>query len=170
MNNNLLILGAGGHGKVVLETAEAMKKFGKIDFLDDQEDIAIGKLNDFKDLNRDYSYAFVAMGNNEVRLHWLEQLKRAGYELPVLTHPTAYVSPFSKIKEGTIILVSAVVNANVKVERGCIIGIGAIIDHDCVIEAGCHINTGTIVTPRSHVVKGTRTSEGKVFIAPKEEK
>ena len=35
--NNLLIVGAGGHGKVVLECALAMQKIDYIAFLDDNK-------------------------------------------------------------------------------------------------------------------------------------
>lgn len=44
MNNNLLILGAGQYGDVAKEMAEAMGCFGKIDFLDDNNELVIGKM------------------------------------------------------------------------------------------------------------------------------
>lgn len=59
MEKNLLILGAGGHGHVVRETAEAMNVFDKIDFLDDISENSIGKLNDISELSKEYRYTFV---------------------------------------------------------------------------------------------------------------
>ena len=44
---NLLILGAGGHGRVVKETAVAMGNFDRVDFLDDHSELAIGKCEDY---------------------------------------------------------------------------------------------------------------------------
>ena len=82
LNNNLLILGAGGHGRVVKETAEAIGGFEQIDFLDDQLDLAIGKCEDFQEYINDYSYGFVAIGNNEQRIRWIEKLIEAGFNLP----------------------------------------------------------------------------------------
>lgn len=51
MEKNLLILGASGHGRVVKETAEAMNVFDEIGFLDDNSEMAIGKLNDVSELS-----------------------------------------------------------------------------------------------------------------------
>ena len=44
----LLILGAGGHGKVVKEVAEATGRYEKIDFVDDHSNIAVGKVSDLE--------------------------------------------------------------------------------------------------------------------------
>ncbi|WP_088104327.1 hypothetical protein [Halalkalibacter urbisdiaboli] len=79
MNKNLLILGAGGHGRVVKETAVAMDYFARIDFLDDNSDTEIGKCNDYKKFINGYNYAFVAFGSNELRLKWIEELMEAGF-------------------------------------------------------------------------------------------
>src|SRR4051812_20730076 len=103
LNNNLLILGAGGHGRVVKETAEAIGIFEQIDFLDDQLDLSIGKCEDFQEYINDYSYGFVAIGNNEQRIRWIERLIEAGFNLPILVHPTAYVSPSAKLDTGCIV-------------------------------------------------------------------
>ncbi len=145
MNNNLLILGAGGHGKVVKETAEAMNCFDKIDFLDDHSSNAIGRCDDYTKYKDDYKYAFIAFGNNELRMKCLNELSDFGYEVPKLIHPTAYVSPSAVINEGTIILPKSVINTNVVIDKGCIVSVGALIDHDSQLGTGVHINTGAIV-------------------------
>ena len=48
MNKNLLILGAGQYGCVAKEIAESMKVFKKIDFLDDHNEIAVGKIAEYE--------------------------------------------------------------------------------------------------------------------------
>lgn len=90
---NLLILGAGGHGRVVKETAEAMGVYDTISFLDDRNPNAIGQLDDYKAFRDRFDSAFVAIGDNKLRSQWLEKLRLAGYQVPVLIHPRAYVSP-----------------------------------------------------------------------------
>ena len=58
MGKSLLILGAGGHGRVIEETAIAVKDekeenvYGKIDFLDDQSERAVGRLSDLDTRSR----------------------------------------------------------------------------------------------------------------------
>ena len=163
MNKNLLIIGAGGHGRVVKETAEAMGCFEKINFLDDNSEIAIGKCKDFKQYINEYSYAFVAFGNNELRMKWIENLFEAGFNLPALIHPTAYISPSARIVEGTIICAKAVINTNVVIEKGCIISIGVLVDHDSVVGECSHINTGAIVKAGCKVDKLKKVDAGVVY-------
>lgn len=76
---NLLILGAGGHGRVVKETAEATRLYDRISFLDDHNLNAIGQFRDYEAFRDRFESAFVAIGDNKLRSEWLEKLKLAGY-------------------------------------------------------------------------------------------
>ena len=142
MNNNLLIIGAGGHGKCVKETAELIGLFNKIDFLDDNSAEAIGPWADYEKFSASYSTAFIAIGNNELRATWFDKLTAAGFNLITLVHPTAYISQSAQIGPGTIVLPMAVLHANVTVKRGNIIGIGTLLDHNVKIDEFCHIDSG----------------------------
>lgn len=68
---SLLVLGAGGHGKVVAEIATDLG-FVKIDFLDDNSPEAIGSVQDLPELGRDYDYIFCGIGKNQLRKQLLE--------------------------------------------------------------------------------------------------
>lgn len=163
MNNNLLILGAGGHGRVVKETAEAIGSFNKIDFLDDNSKIAIGACNDYKKYISQYSYAFVAFGNHDLRMKWMNALLQVGFKIPTLIHPTAYISPSASIGEGSFVGPGAILNTSVVVDKGCIIGIGALIDHDSIVSEYCHINTGAIVKSGSIIHSFIKVDSGIVY-------
>lgn len=141
---NLLIIGAGGHGKVVAEIAVDCG-FEKIDFLDDNNSNAVGNISDLEKFVGQYEYAFVGIGNNRLRGELIGKLESCGYQNPVLIHPTAYVSRTAKIEKGVVVEPKAIVNANTRVDKGCIISVGAIVDHDVVVEQCCHINAGAIV-------------------------
>lgn len=158
--HNLLIIGAGGHGKVVAETAECEGKWGQIAFLDDRSDLKtvlsykiIGNLADYENYRGLFQYAFVAIGNNSVRLNWLDRLLNYGYKIPVIIHPNTYVSNSSIIDAGTIVLPGAVVNTSTKISRGCIININTCIDHDCEISEGVHIVSGAVVRSMSRIAR-----------------
>lgn len=88
MNKNLLILGAGGHGKVVKEIAEALG-YTNIAFLDDNNTEAIGKIADSKAFVKQFQEASVGIGNNKFRGELLTRLEQEGFAIPVLIHPTA---------------------------------------------------------------------------------
>lgn len=141
----LLIIGAGGHGKVVAETAEACGY--TVSFLDDNSPEAVGTLSELEKLAPQYDAVFVAIGNNETRKAITD---RVG-ECITLIHPTAYVSPSASLGSGTFIAPHAAVNANVKIGRGCIISLGALIDHDAVIGDYTHIDVGVVCKSRSRV-------------------
>lgn len=150
--NNLLILGAGSHGKVVAEATELEGKWNKISFLDDKDDLkniynfnVVGKLGDYTDFVNEYEYAFVAIGNNEIRLEFINKLIKAGYNIPIIIHPKAFVSKYSELGIGTVVLAGAVVNVSTTIGIGCIININASVDHDCEIECGVHISSGAVV-------------------------
>lgn len=160
---DLLILGAGGHGRVVKEVAEATGKYNRIDFVDDHSDIAVGKISDLEWLHENYASAFVGIGNNQLRNELIIKLESIGYAVPVLIHPTAYVSKSCHIEKGTIIELMTVVNANAKVGMGCIISVGAVLDHDIVVGDCVHINAGAIVKDGDKVESGIKVDASEVW-------
>ncbi|WP_296726263.1 PglB [Ruminococcus sp.] len=159
---NLLILGAGQYGMVAKEIAESMRKYDHIDFLDDNNPIAVGKLGDFENLSNVYDSAVVAIGNSDFRLKLIEELRKVGYNIPCLIHERAYVSPSAKIGMGSFIEPMAVVHTEVVVETGCIISAGVIINHNSTIHKGCHINCGCVVKARAEIDEKTRTGYNEV--------
>lgn len=166
----LLILGAGGHGRFVLETAELQREYDEIAFLDDlyEENLVnklniIGKIKDYKSLLHKYKNAFVAIGNNEKRVELIEELLDFGYEVPVLIHPRAYLSSFSKVGKGTVLLAGSVVNVNTIIGLGNIININSSVDHDCILEDGCHVCSGAVVRSMVKLEKMTLVGAGAVI-------
>lgn len=157
---SLLIIGAGGHGRVVAEIAVACGyDTDSIAFLDDNSPDAIGKVKDMAMYAPKYDGVFVAIGNNAVRQQICEQLKQVpGATLIKLVHPTAYVSPSATVAPGTVIEPKAVVNTHSRIGQGCIISVGTIIDHDCIIGDFCHINAGMVCGAGSRVDSLSRIS------------
>lgn len=161
MNKNLLIIGAGGHGKVVKEIAEALG-YTNIAFLDDNSPEAIGRIADSKAYVNQYQEAFLGIGNNKFRRELLARLEQEGFKIPVLIHPTAYVSKSAVIGKGTVVEPKAIVNANSKVDIGCIISVGSIVDHDVVLEDCVHVNAGAICKAGSLVCSCGRIDAGEI--------
>lgn len=149
--NNLLIVGAGGHGKVVVEAAAAMNKWGKIAFLDDKHQSIVqhhgypvlGTLDSYSKYFEEYKDLFIAVGNNQDRLEHMEKYTKAGFNIPVIIHPSAMISDTAEICQGTVILANVAINASVTIGRGSIINTSSSIDHDCVLGDAVHICPGT---------------------------
>ncbi len=160
---SLLIIGAGGHGQVVKEIAEACG-YETIDFLDDNSPNAVGKVNEISYKAPNYDGVIVGVGNNAIRCRISEQLEKVeGINNVTLIHPTAYVSRSAIIGKGTVVEPNATINANSKIGEGCIISVGAIVDHDCNIGYFSHINAGTICMAGSNVKAFTKVNAGEVI-------
>lgn len=157
----LLIIGAGGHGKVVAEIAEGIG-YEEIAFLDDNSSEAIGKIADIEKFKEQYSNAFVGIGNNKLRGELIQKLLDCGYTVSVLIHPSAYISRTATVGIGTVIEPKVTVNANSKINEGCIISVGAIVDHDAEIGACCHIIAGVIVKAGGKITAFRKLEDGEV--------
>ncbi len=159
---NLLILGAGQYGQIVYETAEAMGCFDRIDFLDDQNSIAIGVLEDYKKYRSSYRCAFVSMGNPQLRLQWLDRLEAASYELVTLVHPMGYVSQTASLGKGCIVEPMAVVQTGARVETGVLLCTGCVVNHNSTVQRGCQIDCNAVVPARAVVPEMTKVPCGSV--------
>ncbi|MDK2946235.1 MAG: hypothetical protein PWQ85_1011 [Geotoga sp.] len=158
----LLILGASGHGRVVAEIATLMKQWDEISFLDDNEELnhvngykVIDRLKNYRLYKDEYENAFVAIGNNQIRLRLINELLKAGFSIPVLIHPKATISNNVFIDIGTVVMAGAVINTNTVIGKGCIINTSSSVDHDCVLGDGVHISPGAHVGGTVHIGRCT---------------
>jgi len=160
---NLLVLGAGGHGKVVADAARATGRWQEIAFLDDRAPglgsvlgySVVGDVGSAGRLTGRFSCAVVAVGDARRRLELIDELERDGYSVAVIVHPRASVSPFASLATGTVVMAGAVINPDASVGRGGIINSGACVDHDCRLGDGVHICPG--VSLAGNVTVGDRT-------------
>lgn len=167
----LLILGAGGHGKVVAEIASHMKQWDEISFLDDNLELkevngynVIGSINDYKSYKNEYEYAFVAIGNNKVRLSLLEKLIKYEFKIPILIHPFTAISNRVEIGIGTVVIAGAIINTNTSIGKGCIINTTSSVGHDCIVEDGVHISSGVNIGGTTTIGKCSWISIGSSVI------
>lgn len=145
---NLLVLGAGAHGRTVRELAESLRLFPRIAFLDDDPEnpLALGPCGDCARFRDVYPVAVAAVGDSILRMRWLRMLAEAGFVLPVLIHPTAVVSPSAKLDFGTVVEARATIGPGAKIGAGSIIASGATIDRGVVLPEGSFIRCGQAVT------------------------
>ena len=169
---DLIIIGAGGHGKVVADTARASEIWQKISFLDDQypekNDVIgfgiVGKLNEIDNINKETTDIIVALGDNEKRLSLIQKYREQGYKLPDLIHPTAVISSSVEMNGATVIFPGAIVNAETNIGIGCIVNTAVSIDHDCVIKDGVHISPGSHLGGNVTVGRNTWIGVGTAVI------
>lgn len=147
MSGSLLVLGSGGHGRVVADAARAAG-YGRIAFLDDKAAPApgpfpvLGPLSALAELQAEWKSAIVAIGDNRTRLQIFRHLLESGLDVPSILHPSAVVGADVSIGKGVFAAAGAVVNIGAQIHDAVIVNTGATIDHDCVIGAGAHISPG----------------------------
>lgn len=144
----LLIIGAGGHGRVVADIALKTGKWRQVGFLDDDATLkspigikVIGRLNEVTKYGGDHDI-LVAIGNNQIRERVQSQLESAGFTLPTLIHPRAIIGERVEAGPGTVIMAGTVINCGSVIGKGCIVNTGATIDHDNRIADYVHISPG----------------------------
>ena len=161
MRDKLLLVGAGGFGRVVLE--HAIQEYDCA-FIDDGPEIGtlvngvpvIGRPTELEKFISEYKLLLVAIGNNKLREKIYKDAESIGYDFPNLIDPSAYISPFAEIGKGCVILNNAVVQNNAKIGNGCILNSGVEAHHDSVIEDFCLIYANSVVRALTHVGKRVR--------------
>lgn len=155
---DVIIIGAGGHGKVV---ADIVQRSGDrvIGFLDDNPDAGsiligspmLGSVDDYKK----YSAEFViAIGNADIRRRISQKLSDVSWYTAI--HPTAVISDIDvEIGTGTVVMANAVINPGTKIGKHCIINSGAIVEHDNRIDDFVHVSVGAKLGGTVKIGKGT---------------
>ena len=146
MPKDVVIIGAGGHAKVI---ADIILCSGDniVGFLDDnkykqgrtiyKDHKVIGKISDVKKYEE--NYFIIAIGDNYRRSDIAEKLDLKYY---TAIHPKAIIADTVKIGEGTAIMAGVVINPDTKIGKHCIINTACSIDHDNTIQDFVHISPG----------------------------
>lgn len=140
MKNKLVIIGAGGQGRVCADIARLMG-YAEIIFLDDGAPNAEGKVSDYLRYLPDADF-FVAIGNGAVRRKIQTMLEENGAPVATLIHPNATVAQDVKIGQGTAVMAGAVINPGAVIGCGNIVNTCASVDHDCRVGDYLHIAVG----------------------------
>ncbi len=150
IKNNLLIIGAGGHGKVIADIALAQRKWDRISFLDDNfpniKNISnwevIGKTSDRLSQKENFPNIFIAIGNNKTRKKIQENCRLEGFYLPTIIHPNSNINSNVQFGDGCAVMAGVTINIDSKIGLGVIVNTNSSIDHDCIIGAYSHICPG----------------------------
>ena len=146
----LLIMGAGGHAKVVIELIRAGGIFDLVGLVDVQSvgtlvngAQVIGADEDLDRLRSEgITHAHVAIGHNARRLALSRQLEGRGFLLANAVSPSAIISPSARLGAGLAVMAGAVVNADSSLGDACILNTRASLDHDGTLHEGAHVAPG----------------------------
>ncbi|MFM2226355.1 MAG: hypothetical protein RJA07_2557 [Bacteroidota bacterium] len=159
MSNRLIIIGAGGHAKVVYETLIAEGKYEVVGFVDANLSVGTIVINGLKilftqsELQKTITVAdffIVAIGKNEIRAKLYSEMIK--YLKPaIVIHPKSYISDSAIINNGTVCLANSTINTLSEIGENTIVNCGVVIDHETKIgnhvhlSIGCNIGSNSIV-------------------------
>ena len=169
MNDPFIIFGAGGHGKVALDTAR-VAGFSVVWVIDDRA--AIGELlgcpvidtrhAEWRKLER---FRFlVAVGDNTARARLVEELRAKGGRAVSVVHPSAVLAASARVGEGTLVGAGVVVNPAAVVGEQVILNTSSSVDHDCVVGDYVHLCPGVRLAGGVTVGAGTMVGLGSVVL------
>lgn len=151
MGERLVILGAGGHAKMVIEAARTQGLYEPALCLAHIDDLVPNVLGIPVEPESDERlaavqqqgfHAFVAVGSNRLRRKLCTKLEQLGLPLATIVSSQAWISPSASVSAGSVIMPGAIIGAETKVGRGAIINTAASVDHDGVIGDFVHIAPG----------------------------
>jgi acetyltransferase EpsM len=153
----ILVYGAGGHGKALIELLRAQGAYRIAGVIDDgkkrgDEVIGVPVMGGKEELYHIYSQgvrlavnAVGGIGNTATRIEVFRCLAEAGFNCPAVIHPTAYLEPSAQLSPGVQVMPHAYVGSQSFIGFGSIINTGAIVSHDCTIGEYANVSPGAIL-------------------------
>lgn len=163
----LVVIGAGGHAKVVADLVRATGLYRLVGFTDVDaarrhemfagasilgDDAVLAEL-----LSLGVGVAALAIGDNRLRLAALHRLFERAFQLPALVHPAAVLGSGVQLGDATVVMAGVVVQADTKVGRAAILNTACSIDHDCRLGDAVH------VAPGAHVAGSVTVGDGALL-------
>ncbi len=161
---NLVIIGAGGHAKVVAEAAQ-LSGWHIIGVLDDTFEKTIddfpylGTVANFHAIQN--AHYVIAIGANKAR-EKIKTLLKNNVIWAIIVHPQAIVSPKVKIGVGTVIFAGAIVQADTVIGEHVILNTGSRVDHDNKIADFVHVAPNAVLTGGVELEEGVFVGAGAI--------
>lgn len=166
MPEKVIIIGAGGHGRVI---ADILRSSGRevSGFLDDHatsgpDTNVLGKVEDAPRF-KDSAEFIIGIGDNKTRMEIAERFKGV-LRFATAVHKSAVIAPGAVLGEGSAVMAGAVVNVGAVIGSHCVINTSASVDHDCALSDFVHVSPGARLAGNVTLGKGTWIGIGGVVI------
>ena len=160
----VIIIGAGGHGRVVIDTALWNPNLEVIGFLDDgnvEDILGISKLGKISDIEKFKEFKFhIAIGKNSLRKELTEKIKAEN--LVTIIHPTTYICRDAEVGKGCFIGANTIINSKSKLGNSVIVNTGSIVEHDCILENSSHLSYGVLLGSGVTIKKEVYVEMGEI--------
>lgn len=176
MKNTLLLVGAGGHCKVILDLLLKLQGYEIAGIIDLKKRIGdkvfgvpvVGTDSDLpKFFKKGVTRCFISVGSVGdawVRVKLYNFVKKIGFILPNLISPETCISSQIILGEGNYIAPGVIINAGARIGNNCILNTGTIIEHDCQIGNFVHLSPGSILSGGVFVGNYSHIGTGSMVI------
>ncbi|MFH4965327.1 acetyltransferase [Gaetbulibacter sp. M235] len=139
---NIVVIGASGHAKVVIDILERENKYNIIGLIDSYKPKGmsifqykiLGTENDLPDLIKNFNFnaGIIAIGDNWIRKLVHDKITQLVPDFKYISaiHPSAIIGKNVTIGQGTVIMPGVIVNIDSKIGNFCILNTKASLDHD----------------------------------------
>ena len=173
--DNILIVGGGGHAKVVISIIKKTRKYhvvGYTDLVDKGIILSVPYIGDDSALpefrvKHEVDYAIVGVGhvrNADARKKIVEQTLAAGFRLPALISPQASVNENVTLGDGTVVMDGVVINSDTVIGKFGIINTRSIVEHDCIVGDFVHVGPGAVLCGGVTVGNNTLVGAGSTVV------
>lgn len=174
MKKPIILLGAGGHARVLLDTLLQADK--KVIGIVDQQITKNNKILNIPILGTDDELDKFApnsiqlvngigsIGDTEKRTQIYNKLIKKGYEFANVIHPSITLANEIKLGQGIEIMAGAVIQTGCNIGDNSIINTQASIDHDCIIGSHVHIAPGVVLSGEVEIGDSSHIGTGAVII------
>lgn len=167
-----IIIGTGGHARVILDILNYDRNIEIVAFLDKEIHGPFEKIMDIPVLGGHsvlpdmlkigIKGTIIGVGDNKIRKDYYEKFRNMGMELVNAIHPTVHIAHNVKIGKGVVIAAGATIATGAEIGNDVIVNTGAIIEHEDILEDHVHIAPGTVLAGRVKVKEGTFIGAGSV--------
>jgi sugar O-acyltransferase (sialic acid O-acetyltransferase NeuD family) len=173
-NKPVLILGAGGHAKVVadalIQTGNEILGFLTPDKIPGSKFFRYGILGDDSVVDK-YSPDNVVLANGigslpHQHLRWslAAKMRQKGFTFLTVIHPSTIIANDVRLDEGVQIMAGVVIQPSSHIGKDTIINTGVMIDHDCKVGENCHIAPGVVCSGKVYIASNSHLGTGTAVI------
>jgi sugar O-acyltransferase (sialic acid O-acetyltransferase NeuD family) len=167
---SILVYGAGGHAKSVMDMVRSIGKFEIIGIVDDNVSagtsvmgtpvigsrIILEGLRKKGLLNTTNGVGGILDISSRVKV--FDLLEKYSFTIPTIIHPCAWVEESARVEKGVQVFANSYVGSEVSLQPYCMINTNAVVSHDCIIGTYSHIAPGALLA--GHVEVGERSLIG----------
>ena len=174
---NIVILGAGGFGREVLDIIIAQNKVSKrwkiLGFVDENPELkgkvlngypVLGSFDWFSKIDLKEIRVVCAIGDNISKKKVVEKAKGLGLRFANVVHPSVIMTEFVTLGEGVIICAGCILTNQITIGNHVIINLDVTIGHDSIIEDFCTLSPGVHISGRNKIGEGANVGTGAVTI------